>query len=1151
MASGTLASLVVRVGADIKGFTSDINRATALSRRQSKQMVASFKRVGVGVAAGLAVAINEAVKFEKAMAEVSTLLEDTSGIDNLTDSVRELSMQYGQAPTDQAKALYQIISAGASNAADQMALLDAANRLAIGGVTDVATAADGLTTVLNAYGMEAEQAGHVSDLLFVGMKQGKTTIEEMSTSIGAVATIAAQTGVPLNELIAATATLTKSGIATSEAMSGIKGVLSAVMKQSPQAVRMADELGVGFNIAAIESEGFAGWLEKVQIATGGSAEKLAKLFGRVEGLTAVMSLGADGASEYKNILEETANAAGATDEAYAKMAETVSNQLGQLKATATVLAGVLGEALLPTLNLLAEGLLRVMTHTNNLEESQEAAAVAARSLGDMLRRNASIEEYADGIEHSKKQIIDLERQINKLLPEVERQERFFGKAKAATMEAARAVADLKDRQKTLHKGISAANKEIDKSTAKTKIATKQSRSYEMAIKDMATGFDWLDNHVKKATRSQEQLNDAYRQIIDTFVPMKAAQLAHEERLEKIEALHRSGRLVGEEYNQVIREEAEMYKKAKVAAADFDSELSEVIVTAKKFSGEYPKEMEKVEESTIGVVAVIENSFKRLDDTFQTFWRDLVSNGKLSLNGLKDLFLDTLAQMLHAALTQPIVMRFGAMMTGGLASGAANAGASSLFGAGGFAGALLGGGTGTLLGGIGAGVLGGLGGIALGNNGTFASKAGGGLGAGAGGILGYGMGAAIGGPIGAMVGAAIGSFLGGLAGSLLGGLFGSKKDPRIVGGGMNFKPGDTQFFESALGGVFVGDTKRGMDEHVGEFGEAIVEFDKIMASFMSDSQIARVTDALASWKLTLKDEAISIEAMLEGRFKTVLSTFGQNVQDYVNGFVGLEAQSEALATFVTALNRVGMAIAEFIDSNPADMLVEQLEDAATSSTQKLQGIGDSLLDLFANFDGTPEMLDQITMKVDERYRGELEYLAAVNQLISGINASVDKQIADMRAAIEGPASFAEIMNQVTQLQASLAMAESPEEIAQIFNQIQSLVSTAFNSLDEAGKQLNIDALTAILRASEEAATQRAEALAQMVIDEGVVLREQAAMFAESIGAPLELNAKATDAVNDSINRQTDIIIDTGESRDSLLRELVRLIREGNELETLRT
>ena len=111
----------------------------------------NFKLAGLAVVSGLATATKAAINFEKVMAEVSTLMDDTSGLDKMSKSVRKLSIEFGQSPVSTAKALYQIISAGASDAATQMKQLTVANKLAVGGVTDVATAADGLTTVLNAY----------------------------------------------------------------------------------------------------------------------------------------------------------------------------------------------------------------------------------------------------------------------------------------------------------------------------------------------------------------------------------------------------------------------------------------------------------------------------------------------------------------------------------------------------------------------------------------------------------------------------------------------------------------------------------------------------------------------------------------------------------------------------------------------------------------------------------------------------------------------------------------------------------------------------------------------------------------------------------------------------------------------------------------
>ena len=352
----SIAKLIVTLGAHTRGFETDMQRASRISGRELKKMEYQakqlsrkwnrhFKLAGLAVAGGLVLATRSAIKFEKAMAEVSTLLDDTSGLKKTSDAVKQLSIQFGQSPVDTAKALYQIISAGASGAAEQMELLTIANKLAVGGVTDVATAADGLTTVLNAYAGQGLNATQVSDILFATMRGGKTTIGELSQTIGLVATMAGQTGVTFEELGAAIATITKAGIKSSEAMSGLRGVLTAVLKQTDQSVKMAKTLGVEFGATALKTKGLHKFLADIA-ATGATTEQLAKLFGRVEGLTAVMALGSNEADEFNRQLKLMENAAGATETAVGKMLDTTAQKAASARVAIEVMGIAFGDKFL-------------------------------------------------------------------------------------------------------------------------------------------------------------------------------------------------------------------------------------------------------------------------------------------------------------------------------------------------------------------------------------------------------------------------------------------------------------------------------------------------------------------------------------------------------------------------------------------------------------------------------------------------------------------------------------------------------------------------------------------------------------------------------------------------------------------------------------
>ncbi len=334
-----------------------------------------------GLTAAMGAGVGSARAFGKSMAEVSTLLDDTSGLEQQRQQVRQLAQDYGTAATQQSQALYQIISAGQEGAA-AMSTLDTANRLAIGGVTDIATAADGLTSVLNAYGDQVGSAVDVSDTLFVGMRQGKTTIGELSGSLGQVAPIAATVGVEFTELVSAISAVTSGGVRTAEAVTQIRGVLTSVLKPSAEAARLAQEVGLQFNTQAIAAKGLAGFLEDVRAKTGGSQEAMSTLFGSVEGLNAVFALTGNQAQQFGDNLAAMEQRAGATEAAFGKMSEEADFALNRMKSAAQDGLVSIGDSILRTIAPAA------LAFADNIESITggitTVATVAAVALGGRL-----------------------------------------------------------------------------------------------------------------------------------------------------------------------------------------------------------------------------------------------------------------------------------------------------------------------------------------------------------------------------------------------------------------------------------------------------------------------------------------------------------------------------------------------------------------------------------------------------------------------------------------------------------------------------------------------------------------------------------------------------------------------------------------------
>jgi len=307
-------------------------------------------------------ATQSALQFNTAMREVSTLLPAGSReVQKIADATLALATQFGTMPTDQAKAAYQIISAGASDAAEATDILTASNKLAIGGVTDITTAADGLTSILNAYGFAASEATSVSDAMFVAMRAGKTTIGELSASIGAVAPLAAQAGVSLEEVLSAVAALTKGGVSTNVAMTGLRQVIAAMVKPTSEAAKLADELNLEFNAAALEAGGLTGVLDEVTRATGGSAEKMALLFGGVEALVPAMALTGKASEDFNDVLNSMETSAGQTEEALNKMLDNPAKKIDILLAKVEVLATRLGNGILDSISPAIDKVIALLT----------------------------------------------------------------------------------------------------------------------------------------------------------------------------------------------------------------------------------------------------------------------------------------------------------------------------------------------------------------------------------------------------------------------------------------------------------------------------------------------------------------------------------------------------------------------------------------------------------------------------------------------------------------------------------------------------------------------------------------------------------------------------------------------------------------------
>lgn len=367
-----LGSLVVKLALDHAEYTQGLDRTSQEALKFAHNAQRGFDQAsssardflkGVALNAASAVSamfavnasITKSLEFSKSMAQISTQLDGASeDLTRLESAAKRMSVQFGTMPVDQTRAFYEIISSGTSDAAKATDLLGAANKLAIGGMTDLATSVNGLTNIMNSYSGKVDSAEAVSDALFVAMKAGKATMEELSSGLGKVTPIASALNVGFDELSATVAALSKQGISTSESITGVRAILASVAKPTKEASDLSEKLGIKFDAAGLQAKGFAGFLDDIAKKTGGSADKLALLFGGVEALIPIMALSGQAGKDFNQIMLDMQTKTGATQDAFDKMAASPGFKIDKLMSSINNIAITLGDSLASVLAPAAE-----------------------------------------------------------------------------------------------------------------------------------------------------------------------------------------------------------------------------------------------------------------------------------------------------------------------------------------------------------------------------------------------------------------------------------------------------------------------------------------------------------------------------------------------------------------------------------------------------------------------------------------------------------------------------------------------------------------------------------------------------------------------------------------------------------------------------
>lgn len=342
-------------------------------------MPVSAAVAGIGTAAAVS-----AVNFEDAMAKVSTIADTTEvPLDELRSQILALSSQTGISANEIADNVYNAISAG-QKTGDAVNFVTNSTKLAKAGFADAGAALDVLTTILNAYGMEASEVTNVSDMLIQTQNLGKTTVAELSSSMGKVIPTANAYHVQLDQLCAGYAKMTANGVATAESTTYMNSMLNELGKRGTTVSDILKEK-TGKSFAELMENG-ASLADVLSILKESADEQnlsFGDLWSSAEAGKAGLILLGDSAEDFNGTLAQMRESTGATESAFEKLqtnSSKINKAVNAVKNTFIILGGVILDTFSPAIDAVTSGIQKLCEWVSSLPTGIQTVIVVIGTL---------------------------------------------------------------------------------------------------------------------------------------------------------------------------------------------------------------------------------------------------------------------------------------------------------------------------------------------------------------------------------------------------------------------------------------------------------------------------------------------------------------------------------------------------------------------------------------------------------------------------------------------------------------------------------------------------------------------------------------------------------------------------------------------------
>lgn len=365
---------------------SDILDAQAKKENAGKRLsgaTGNFAKGAAVVAAGaapLAAMIGTAANFEQAMSKVKAITNSSNeDMARLNETAQQLGASTQFSATQAAEAMSYLGMAGWKTdqiIAGMPGMLD----LAAASGSDLATVADIVSDDLTAFGMSADQAGHMADVMAAASTNANTNVEMMGMTFKYAGAVAGALGYSLEDVSIATGLMANAGIKADQAGTSLRAIMTRLIDPPKDAADALNTLG----ISAINADGsvkpfrqtIMELREKFQGLSQSEKAQMASSIAGTDAMSGFLAVVNASDSDFNTLANAIDNADGASKQMANTMNDNAKGGAIQLQSAIEGVSIAIGSIFLPTLARIAGVMAQTVGSVANwAKEHQELVGI--------------------------------------------------------------------------------------------------------------------------------------------------------------------------------------------------------------------------------------------------------------------------------------------------------------------------------------------------------------------------------------------------------------------------------------------------------------------------------------------------------------------------------------------------------------------------------------------------------------------------------------------------------------------------------------------------------------------------------------------------------------------------------------------------------